>query len=125
MRAIAGGGRYDNLIGQLSEGATSLPALGFAMGDVVLGELIRMVPAAAEQMATATRTEQTLDAYIVIAKEERRVDALATVQQLRDANLRVDYSLVATASTESNSRPRSNWVHDTPFSLVTNGHRWR
>ncbi len=96
LRAIAGGGRYDNLIGQLSEGATSLPALGFAMGDVVLGELIRMVPAAAEQMATATRTEQNLDAYIVIAKEERRVDALATVQQLRDAKLRVDYSLVAT-----------------------------
>lgn len=94
LRAIAGGGRYDNLIGQLSEGAVSLPALGFAMGDVVLGELIRMVPAAAEQMARATRTEQNLDAYVVIAKEERRGDALAVVQQLRDANLRVDYSLV-------------------------------
>src|SRR6266516_627051 len=40
FRAIAGGGRYDNLIGQLSDGAVSLPALGFAMGDVVLGELI-------------------------------------------------------------------------------------
>ena len=41
LRAIAGGGRYDNLIAQLSDGAISLPALGFAMGDVVLGELIR------------------------------------------------------------------------------------
>src|SRR6266487_6380593 len=37
LRAIAGGGRYDNLIGQLSDGAVSMPALGFAMGDVVLG----------------------------------------------------------------------------------------
>ncbi|MDQ3119814.1 MAG: ATP phosphoribosyltransferase regulatory subunit, partial [Verrucomicrobiota bacterium] len=41
LRAIAGGGRYDNLIHQLSDGAASLPAGGFAMGDVVLGELLR------------------------------------------------------------------------------------
>ena len=40
FRAIAGGGRYDNLIQQLSDGAVSMPALGFAMGDVVLGEVI-------------------------------------------------------------------------------------
>ena len=40
LRAIAGGGRYDKLIEQLSDGAVSMPALGFAMGDVVLGELI-------------------------------------------------------------------------------------
>ena len=40
FRAIAGGGRYDNLIAQLSDSAVSMPALGFAMGDVVLGELI-------------------------------------------------------------------------------------
>ncbi len=46
FRAIAGGGRYDNLIAQLSDGAVSLPALGFAMGDVVLGELINEVPRA-------------------------------------------------------------------------------
>src|SRR6059036_1738255 len=41
FRAIAGGGRYDNLIGVLSDGAVSMPALGFAMGDVVLSELLR------------------------------------------------------------------------------------
>src|SRR3954454_16540229 len=50
LRAIAGGGRYDNLIGQLSDGAASLPANGFAMGDVVLGELIRGTPSARERM---------------------------------------------------------------------------
>src|SRR5215469_6517578 len=44
FRAIAGGGRYDNLIAQLSDGAVSMPALGFAMGDVVLGELINEIP---------------------------------------------------------------------------------
>src|SRR5437763_75628 len=61
LRAIAGGGRYDNLVAQLSDGAVSLPALGFAMGDVVLGELIKMVPAAAEKMAAATQAQQSLD----------------------------------------------------------------
>lgn len=39
FRAICGGGRYDNLLGAL--GGVSLPAVGFGMGDVVLGELLR------------------------------------------------------------------------------------
>lgn len=39
FRAICGGGRYDTLLGAL--GSTSLPALGFGMGDVVLTELLR------------------------------------------------------------------------------------
>jgi len=39
FRAICGGGRYDNLLGAL--GGTDMPALGFGMGDVVLGEFIR------------------------------------------------------------------------------------
>ena len=50
LRAIAGGGRYDNLVAHLSDGAASLPALGFAMGDVVLGELIRENATARAQM---------------------------------------------------------------------------
>jgi histidyl-tRNA synthetase len=39
FRAICGGGRYDTLLESL--GGTALPALGFGMGDVVLGELLR------------------------------------------------------------------------------------
>lgn len=39
LRAICGGGRYDNLLQAL--GGVDLPALGFGMGDVVLGELLR------------------------------------------------------------------------------------
>src|SRR5215468_1376875 len=53
FRAIAGGGRYDNLIAQLSDGAVSLPALGFAMGDVVLCELINEIPLPREEMGKA------------------------------------------------------------------------
>ena len=93
LRAIAGGGRYDNLIEQLSDGAASLPALGFAMGDVVLGELIRDTPAAREQMETAQSAAEKIDVYVVVAKEERRGDALAQVQTLRDQGYQVDYPL--------------------------------
>ena len=39
LRAICGGGRYDTLLKSL--GGVDLPALGFGMGDVVLGELLR------------------------------------------------------------------------------------
>lgn len=39
FRAICGGGRYDALLKSL--GGADLPAVGFGMGDVVLGELLR------------------------------------------------------------------------------------
>ncbi len=93
LRAIAGGGRYDKLIEQLSDNAVSLPAAGFAMGDVVLGELIRMSAAASARMAAIVRAESALDFYLVIAKEERRADALRQMQELRDAGWRVEYPL--------------------------------
>src|SRR2546430_4839743 len=93
IRAVAGGGRYDNLIQQLSDGAVSMPALGFAMGDVVLDELVNETPHARDRMQQAIATERKIDIYIVIAKEERRADALAQIQQLRDLGYRVDYPL--------------------------------
>jgi len=95
FRAIAGGGRYDNLIAQLSDGAVSMSALGFAMGDVVLGELINEIPQAREAMQKAITNDRKIDVYIVIAKEERRSDALRQIQQLRDRGYRVDYPLTS------------------------------
>ncbi len=38
LRAICGGGRYDDLLKAI--GGADLPSLGFGMGDVVLGELL-------------------------------------------------------------------------------------
>jgi histidyl-tRNA synthetase len=37
--------------------------------------------------------EGALDVYVVVAKEERRPDALEQVQRLREHKLRVDYPL--------------------------------
>jgi histidyl-tRNA synthetase len=96
FRAIAGGGRYDNLIAQLSDDAVSMAALGFAMGDVVLGELINEIPRAREMMQKAITSDRKIDIYIVIAKEERRGNALTQIQQLRDRGYRVDYPLAPT-----------------------------
>ena len=95
MRALAGGGRYDNLIAQLSEGAVAMPALGFAMGDVVLGDMIRDNGEARAEMETSVKEETRTDIFCVIAKEERRADALAQIQKLRERGHRVDYPLAS------------------------------
>ena len=96
FRALSGGGRYDNLIAQLSDGAAAMPAAGFAMGDVVLGDLIAEIPAARARKEAAVGAGQQLDIYLVIAKEERRGDALKQVQLLRERNYRVDFPLTPT-----------------------------
>ena len=122
FRAIAGGGRYDNLIQQLSDGAVSMPALGFAMGDVVLGEVIEEIPRAREAMQKATATDRKIDIYMVIAKEERRANALAQIQQLRDRGYRVDYPLTAT-KLPNNSKPPKTLGALSRFFLATNGRK--
>jgi histidyl-tRNA synthetase len=77
----------------MSDGKVDLPALGFGMGDVVLANLIDDTPAAKEKMEAWLKREHACDVYVVVAKEERRPDALALVQQLRDAGQRVDFAL--------------------------------
>jgi len=93
LRALVGGGRYDNLIHHLSDGAVSHPAIGFAMGDVVLAELINEIPAAKAQLEKAVTAQRELDIYVIVAKEDRRSDALTQVQLLRDRGYRVDFPL--------------------------------
>ena len=53
LRAIAGGGRYDNLLALMSDGKVDLPAFGFGMGDVVLGQSDRLSPGATARMRAA------------------------------------------------------------------------
>ena len=93
LRAVAGGGRYDNLIGVMSDGKSTLPAIGFGMGDVVLSELIAATPAAAAKMQAWIAQRHAADVYVVIAAEARRADALGLIQALRGRGYRVDYPL--------------------------------
>jgi len=92
-RALAGGGRYDRLLGLMSDGKVDLPALGFGLGDVVLANLIEDTAAAKAKRDAWIAQNLTADIYVVVAKEELRLHALAIVHQLRDAGLRVDFPL--------------------------------
>ena len=90
MRAVAGGGRYDNLCNLI--GGTDLPAAGFAMGDMVIANLIRETPHANALMESWLASQRQLDSFIVIADEAHRPDALQIVQSLRAAGFSCDYS---------------------------------
>jgi len=92
-RALAGGGRYDRLLHLMSDGKVDLSALGFGMGDVVLGNLIDDTPAAKAKMGAWIAQNRACDIYLVVAKVERRPEALAMAQQLRDAGWKVDFPL--------------------------------
>jgi histidyl-tRNA synthetase len=92
-RAIAGGGRYDTLLATMSDGKVDLPALGFGMGDVVLGNLIEETPAARARRDLWLAGQGGLDVFVVVAKDELRREALGLLQRLRDAGLRADAPL--------------------------------
>ena len=91
FRAIAGGGRYDNLVKLLSGGRVDLPALGFGMGDVVLLELLKA-------RALLPKFRISLDAFCLIEDEALRPESLNLIQQLRSAGLAVDYALTPAKS---------------------------
>ena len=91
FRAVAGGGRYDQLVASLSEGRSQLPAIGFGLGDVVLMNLIEATPAAAEKLRAGT--ESAVEIYGIVADEARRREAIGLVQRLREAGWAVDFSL--------------------------------
>lgn len=92
MRALAGGGRYDDLIKGLSDGATDLPAFGFGMGDVVLANFIEETPHAAALLQEWMKPN-ACTAFVVMADESRRAEGLQVVQKLRDLGVSTDYSL--------------------------------
>jgi histidyl-tRNA synthetase len=72
-----------------------MPALGFAMGDVVLGELMNETAHVRQKAEDSIANNRRVDIYVVIAKEQRRADALAQIQQFRDRGFRVDYPLAS------------------------------
>jgi len=89
LRAIAGGGRYDNLIQLISGGKVNLPALGFGMGDVVLLELLKA-------RGCLPVWGAGMEVFVIIDNEALRTESLGLVQQLRAAGRAVDYALTPT-----------------------------
>ena len=81
LRAVAGGGRYDDLLKRL--GGEDLPAVGFGMGDAVLAELLREKKIA---MPQATGAE-----IFIVAEAKEQAMALQITGQLRRSGFSVDY----------------------------------
>lgn len=93
MRAVAGGGRYDTLVSALSDGKVDLPAVGFAIGDVVIRNLIEDTPHALAKMQASLDAETACDVFLVLADPEQKNNSLTLATQLRASGLAVSYSL--------------------------------
>lgn len=84
LRAVCGGGRYDELVGLF--GGEQVPAVGFAIGDAVIEELMRREGVwPAEELQT--------DVYVLPVSEDVRGEALDIVEELRSAGNVVETDL--------------------------------
>ncbi|HJU72096.1 MAG TPA: ATP phosphoribosyltransferase regulatory subunit, partial [Gemmatimonadaceae bacterium] len=86
LRAICGGGRYDSLLKDL--GGVDMPALGFGMGDVVLGELLR-------ERGLMPQEVPGPDFWLAADEGASRTAVLRTATALRELGCSVDYALKA------------------------------
>ncbi len=106
FRAIAGGGRYDNLVKLVSGGKVDLAGLGFGMGDVVLAELLKARGLVPEFNAG-------IEVFVLIEDEALRAESLRAVQTLREGGLAVEFSLTAAKSDKQFKRALelgANWT---------------
>jgi histidyl-tRNA synthetase len=84
LRALAGGGRYDDLVEKL--GGPKLPAVGFAIGDMTMALLL-------EERGLAPPLVSAPDCFALIGGPAERLAAFAGIQELRAAGYRVEYPL--------------------------------
>jgi histidyl-tRNA synthetase len=84
LRAICGGGRYDDLLHAV--GGVQMPAVGFGMGDVVLGELLR-------EKGRTPSDRSSVDVFLAFITRDEVPHAMRLAHELRDAGLRVEYAL--------------------------------
>lgn len=84
FRAICGGGRYDNLLKSL--GGEDMPALGFGMGDVVLGELLRA-------RGLMTPPDTSVDVWLGAPEDVRIETVMSEAARRRADGQSVEYAL--------------------------------
>lgn len=83
-RALAGGGRYDDLVEKM--GGPVLPAVGFAIGDVVLTDLLK-------DKGLLPIYSNAPSFYILFTGVVEKQKALLDIQILRGAGIHVTYAL--------------------------------
>ncbi len=84
LRAIFGGGRYDNLLGDL--GGKPMTAVGLGFGDVVIAELL-------EEKAKLPHPSARKDLAISYMEEAQRDTAIRVAKAMRDEGSNVDIAL--------------------------------
>ncbi len=77
-RAVAGGGRYDNLVGQFSD--RKLTGVGFGMGDVVIGNLLEKYDLYPKNLSSQKKL------LIAPLSENALSKTLAISQKIREKN---------------------------------------
>jgi histidyl-tRNA synthetase len=83
LRAIGGGGRYDDLLKQF--GGPAIPATGFGIGDCILGILL-------EEKGLLKPKPKQLDYFVAYVKEDYKGKAIELAVQLRSRGLIADFS---------------------------------
>jgi len=89
LRAVAGGGRYDNLLGDF--GGPKVSGTGMGMGDCVLEILLREKGLIDGELPT-----KNLDYFIACLDNDLQPEALQLAAQLRHAGFATDFSYKAT-----------------------------
>ncbi|MCJ7693665.1 MAG: histidine--tRNA ligase [Sedimentisphaerales bacterium] len=86
LRAIGGGGRYDDLLKQF--GGPAIPATGFGIGDCVLGILL-------EEKGLLKPKPKELDYFVAYVNENYKDKAVELAVELRSKGLIADFSYKA------------------------------
>jgi len=85
LRAIGGGGRYDNLLKDF--GGPSIPATGMGMGDCVLEILLREKGLLDKQLP-----KTMLDYFVAYVDDDYRDEAVQVTMKLRSSGLAANFS---------------------------------
>ncbi len=85
LRAVVGGGRYDNLLGSL--GGPDVPAAGFGMGDAVLEIMLKEKGKIPESLR-----RREIDFFVIEDDDEQVVEAIKLVGALRRKGFSADFA---------------------------------
>ncbi len=84
--SVAGGGRYDDLVGMFDQRGKVVPCVGVSIGVERVFSLLESQLKAAEQQVRTTQTQ----VYVVSAHKNLVEDRLRLCQELWDADIKVE-----------------------------------
>jgi histidyl-tRNA synthetase len=111
FRAMAGGGRYDNLIAHF--GGEPTPAVGFGMGDAVITEFLK-------ETGRLKPYAKKIDAFIVSFEKENMAPVIEMTSLLRSKGLSVEFSMKS-----ANFKKQMEAAQIANFAIFVGGDEWQ